>query len=423
MGPVRAKVEPAGLMIGVGGVVLLLALWWLWATPRADRAAEGDAARLASIEQRLAGQDALREQTAALGATLGARLPALAALETRVQQLGALEGRVRTLDERPPPPDIRPLEAQAAVLAERVAAAERSAGQATDRTGANERRLQALEARPAFDPAAVAPRDAVDALATRAERLSERIEAQATRGQAMEADQTRRLQDLARTQDERRSAAEQAATQRGVALEAALRERVAGLDTTLGQRLAALDAALGQRLAAVEQSQQKLAALEGRTARLAALDGLQSALAAGQPLGIPLARIEPPPPALARYGATAPPTEASLRLSFEAAAQAARTASDAAMQPDGGRQGVVDSALARLGGLVTVRRGDQVVWGDAAEAEIARARRALEAGDLELSLSHTEKLPPPARAAMAGWTDQARGLLAARAALRQLAAG
>jgi hypothetical protein len=92
------------------------------------------------------------------------------------------------------------------------------------------------------------------------------------------------------------------------------------------------------------------------------------------------------------------------------------------MQPDGSRQGVVDSALARLGGLVTIRRGDQVVWGDAAEAEIERARRALEAGDLEASLQHLEKLPPPARAAMQGWTDQARALLAARAALRQIAA-
>lgn len=410
--PVRSKVEPAGLMIGVGGVVLLLALWWLWATPRADRVVEGDSARLATIEQRLAGLDALREQTANLGATVGARLPALAALEGRVQQLGALEGRAKALEDRPPPPDIRPLEAQTTALAERVATAERGAGQAADRAAANERRLQVLEARPAFDPATVAPRDALDALSTRLERLSERIEAQAARGQVIEADQTRRLQDLARSQDERRAAAEQAAAQRIAALEASLKQQVSGLDT-----------ALGQRIAAVEQAQQKLAALEGRTARLAALDGLQSALAAGQPLGVSLARIEQPPPALTRYGDSAPPTEASLRLSFEDAARVARAASDAAMQPDGSRQGVVDSALARLGGLVTVRRGDQVVWGDAAEAEISRARRALEAGDLDLTLSHVDKLPPPARDAMRGWTDQVRALLAARAALRQLAAG
>ncbi|MFC7542537.1 hypothetical protein ACFQU2_27915 [Siccirubricoccus deserti] len=40
-----------------------------------------------------------------------------------------------------------------------------------------------------------------------------------------------------------------------------------------------------------------------------------------------------------------------------------------------------------------------------------------------MSLLHLEKLPPPARAAMQPWADQARALLAARAALRQLAAG
>jgi hypothetical protein len=84
---------------------------------------------------------------------------------------------------------------------------------------------------------------------------------------------------------------------------------------------------------------------------------------------------------------------------------------------------VVDSALSRMGGLVTVRRGEQVVWGDAAEQQIERARRALEAGDLEMSLQQIEKLPPPARDAMQSWVDQARALVAARAALRQLAAG
>jgi hypothetical protein len=82
---------------------------------------------------------------------------------------------------------------------------------------------------------------------------------------------------------------------------------------------------------------------------------------------------------------------------------------------------VVDSALARLGGLVTVRRGEQVVWGDAAEAEIERARRALDAGDLEGSLGYIGKLPPAARAAMDAWAEQARALIAARNALRQIA--
>ncbi|WP_200306189.1 hypothetical protein [Paracraurococcus ruber] len=72
---------------------------------------------------------------------------------------------------------------------------------------------------------------------------------------------------------------------------------------------------------------------------------------------------------------------------------------------------------------MTVRRGDQMLWGASIEPEIERARRALEAGDLEVSVQTIEKLPAPALDAMKGWLDQARALIAARGALRQLAAG
>ena len=416
--PVR--VDPAAVVLIVGGIVLLAALWWLLSTPRSTRE-DVDAARMGRIESRFDALEGLREQTAALGA--------------RVEQIAPLEARLRAVEERPGPPDIRPLEAQITALTERAAAAERNAAQVAERAIANERRLTAVEGRPVFDPAAVPERAAFDALAARTERLSERLEANTARFQNIEAEQTRRLQEAARVQDERVRAAEQAAAQRISALESQVGLRIAAvesqagqrmgvLEAQVGQRVAAAEAALGERLAAVERSQQRLTALEGRTARLAAVDGLQRALSAGQPLGPSLARVDDPPQALARFAQTAPPTEASLRLSFEDAARAARGASDAAMsakQPDGGRAGVVDSALARLSGLVTVRRGEEVVWGDAAEAEIERARRALDAGDLEGSLGYIGKLPPAARVAMDNWTEQARALIAARNALRQIA--
>ncbi|RAI57437.1 hypothetical protein DOO78_18810 [Roseicella frigidaeris] len=398
-------------MIVLGGVVLLLALWWLLKTPRSTNEAGVDPARVAQLEQRLGALEGVRGE---LG-TLGGRLQALA----------PLEGRVQALENKPPPqmPDLRPLEGQVASLAERAAVAERGAAQATDRAAANERRLQALEAKPAFDPAAVAPRAAFDALGTR-------VEAQATRLQQLDADLTRRLQEAQRADEQREQAAQQALTQKlqeaaraDEQRDQAAQQRLQTLEQTTQQKLGALDAALGQRVAALEQAQKQMQALESRTARLAAIDRLRGALGAGQPLGEALARIDQPPQALARFAQAAPPTEAALRLSFEDAAKAARAASDAAMQPDGSKPGVMDSALTRLGGLVTIRRGDQVVWGDAAEAEIERARRALEAGDVEMSLQHIDRLPPPARQAMQGWADQARALLAARAALRQLAAG
>jgi hypothetical protein len=110
---------------------------------------------------------------------------------------------------------------------------------------------------------------------------------------------------------------------------------------------------------------------------------------------------------------------AQLRLGCEQAARAARQASEPAREG----QGVVDSAVSRLSGLLTVRRGEEVVLGDAAGAEIERARRALEAGDLETALRHLGRLAPPAREAMRSWLAQAEALLAARAALRQIAGG
>ncbi len=424
--PAPKRLDPAAVMIGVGGVVLLLAVWWLLTTPRSTNDASIDPARVAQLEQRMGTLEGVRGE---LG-TLGGRLQALA----------PLEGRVQALETKPAPamPDLRPLEGQLAALAERAAVAERGAAQATDRAAANERRIQGIEAKPAFDPAGVAPRAAFDALGTRVEaqatrlqqldtdlgrRLQEMAQAGAQREQAAQQALTQKLADMARADEARDKAAAEAAAQRLTALETATQQKLAAAEAAAQQKLAALDAALGQRLAALEAAQKQMAALEGRTARLAAIDRLRGALTAGQALGEGLARIDQPPPALARFAQVAPPTEASLRLSFEDAARAARAASDAGMQPDGGRGGVVDSALSRLGGLVTVRRGDQVVWGDAAEAEIERSRRALEAGDLEMSLTHIDKLPPPARAAMQPWADQARALIAARAALRQLAAG
>ncbi|SDB31264.1 COG4223 family protein [Belnapia rosea] len=396
------RVDPAAVVIGVGGLVLLVAVWWLLVTPRSSTDNNVDSARVAQIEQRLTALDGLRGEVGALNG--------------RIQQVQPLEARIRSLEERPVASDTRPLETRLASVTEQVAAAERAGTQAAERDNAMERRLQGLEAKPTINPAAFAPRDAVEGLSGRIERLTERVEQQ---GQALDS----RLQDQARAAEGRLAAQDKAVQDRVAALEASVGQRVAGLEGTLGERIGALESALGGRVAALEAAQQRLQAIESRTSRLAAVDSLRGALTAGQPLGEALGRIDQPPQALARFAGTAPPTESSLRLSFEDAAKAARAASDAAMQPDGSRAGVVDSALSRLGGLVTIRRGDQVVWGDAAEAEIERARRALEAGDIEMSLQHIDKLPPPARAAMQGWADQARALLAARAALRQLAAG
>ena len=356
------RLDPAAVLIGIGGAVLIMALWWLLVTPRSSADGGADAARLAQIEQRLTALEPVKGEAGAMTARIRA-------LEERplAADLRPVEGRVRALEERPVAADMRPVEARLGTLTERLGGTDQGLAQAGERAAAAERRLQALEARPVFDPAA----------------LTARLTAQA----------------------------------------AALEQRVAALDATVQQRVAAADAAIGQRMAALDAASQRLAAIEARTGRLAAVEAVRAALAAGQPLGAALGRLGEAPAALSRFAQAAPPTEAGLRLSFEAAAATARAASDAGQQADGGRGGVVDSALARLGGLVTVRRGDQVVWGDAAEAEIERTRRALEAGDLALALSHVGRLPPAAKAALRPWAEQAEALIAARAALSLIVAG
>ena len=167
----------------------------------------------------------------------------------------------------------------------------------------------------------------------------------------------------------------------------------------------------------VEALAARVATLEAKLARLAAIDGLRAALEAGRPLGPALAGLRDAPAALTRFATAAPPTEAALRLAFEETVRAGRSASDPAREG----QSLVDTALARVSGLMTVRRGEALVWGDAAALELDAARRSLDAGDLEGSLAKLARLSAPAKEAMRPWIAQAEALVAARAALRTLA--
>lgn len=488
MVPSRPWIDPAAVLIGLGAAVLVVALWWLLQTPRPDAGPSIDPARIERLEARILAAEAGREQLA----SLEGRVRQLTAIDTAAQQIPAIDGRIRAAEG----------------LAERAAGAER--------------RLQALEARPAFDPALVVTRADLAGVAARADRLSERLDAEAARAQAAATETAQRLDALTRAQEaavqaaregvetraaalaeqvaqrvtgieaavgqrattleqsvgqrvgaaeqqvaarldaldrrlagieatvaQRVAAAEQAATQRSTAAEqaaersaTALAERLAAIERagtqrldgadrllaeraqgerTQAERIAGLEQALAARIAALEQAQARVANTEQRNARLAALDALRNTLDAGRPLGGLLPRIGETPPALARYGQAAPPTVGTLRASFEEALRQAQQAADAAAAPDGQAPTATERALRRVAGLVTVRRDNEIVWGETAADDIERARRSLAAGDLEATLGHLEKLPQAAREAMAGWVTQARALLEARAALSRLA--
>jgi hypothetical protein len=169
-------------------------------------------------------------------------------------------------------------------------------------------------------------------------------------------------------------------------------------------------AELGDRLKQDEQQQTTIA---DRTSQASLIARVQVALAAGQPLGdIPNA-----PPALARFAQAKPPTEAALRLSFPAAADAAEDAS----RPSVEGKTFGERMWLRARALVTVKRGDTVLVGAPAAAVLAEAHARLQAGDLTGTLSALDNLDGAAAQAMAGWRGQAQALLDARAALSQMA--
>jgi hypothetical protein len=166
---------------------------------------------------------------------------------------------------------------------------------------------------------------------------------------------------------------------------------------------------LEQRLG---QSEQREQAISAGAARVAQLQAASAALEAGKPLGA----IAGAPPALARFATVAPPTEASLRLSFPAASRAAAQAS----APSTEGLSLTDRMLQQVQALVTIREGDKVLIGAPAAHVLAQAQARLDAGDLAGAVATLDELDPGAARAIAGWRDQAQALLDARAALAGL---
>lgn len=386
----RLRLDPTVLPIVVAGVVLVGAVVWLAGRPLPPTAPAGSPLEaIAALETRLA----------ALESGAAPRLAALEATTRRLTALEALAPRLAALESRPGP-DLAPLETRLATT---------------------ERLARDIAARPVLDPTALASRSALEAQTLRLDRLSDRAEGAVRQEEARAAANAARIEALARDVTGRAALLEQAqgqTAQRLGATESALAARLATLEAGLAARGATIEAQ-ATRLAALEGTAQRLSALEGRAGRMATLDALRAGLEAGRPLGPALAALRDAPAPLTRFATEAPPTESALRLTFEDAARAGRTASEPAR--DG--QGVLDAAVSRLSGLVTVRRGEEVLWGDAAAAEIERARRAVEAGDLEGALTRLARLSAPAKEAMRGWIGQAEALVAARATLRALAAG
>jgi hypothetical protein len=170
---------------------------------------------------------------------------------------------------------------------------------------------------------------------------------------------------------------------------------------------------LTARVAALESSAGSLDGVTKRLNRIARLQQASIALSNGQPLG----DLSGAPEALARYSHAAPPTEAALRLRFPHAEQAAL----AAAQPANGDAPFLGRVMERAQGLITIRRGDDVVVGDATAIALSHAQTALDVGDLAGAVDAVETLKGQPAQAMAPWVADAKALLDTRAALVQMA--
>lgn len=190
----------------------------------------------------------------------------------------------------------------------------------------------------------------------------------------------------------------------------ALSDRVTAQQATVSGRLDDDE----KRLAAAESVTGRIDQLTAQTQRTARLQAAAVALVAGQKLG----DIPGAPAAVTRYAQQAPPTEAALRLSFPTAAKAAE---DAAQPVDESRS-LGQRMWQTMQQAVTIRQGDHVIVGDPVAGVVGRARHALDAGDLTGAVAALDKLTGAPAQAMAGWLDQAHGLLAARTALTTMAA-
>jgi hypothetical protein len=239
-------------------------------------------------------------------------------------------------------------------------------------------------------------------LAPRVETLADRI----TRLEARPAPSPADLGPL----ETRLTALEQAVQAEKSAQQTSSSADLSGQIAALAERLQAAEA----RLAAVEKAASAPAALTEQVTRAARVQAAFLALNGGRPLG----NIPGAPPALTRYATEPPPTEAALRMAFPAAAAAA-LAAQLRLPAD---QPWMTRLWNRARDLITIRQGEHVLVGNPDAGTLARARAALDAGDVTGAVAAVSTLTGPPAQAMASWLDQARGLLAARAALADMAA-
>ena len=397
---------------GAGGTFFTLflflllagALYYVWTNPRGQD--DPDAA------------GALQHQVQAQGQTLGQQTAQLQALGQQVQ---ALTDRIDKLEkivsavQTPAPaaaPDLGDLPQKVDALSAKVAALSSQPAAAPDLGNLPQRvddlsvKVAALASQPAPSgpSGGSAGRLAVAALSQRVEQIGAADRAAIGQLQAQQKEALDQAQSAMLAQQ--KSAIGQVQAQQKEALDQMRAAVLAEQKSAVGQ--------INGRLSKLEQGAGTVEDAASRATRLERVQAAVVALQAGQKLG----DIPGAPPELVRFATQAPPTEAALRESFPALADRARAVSE----PDTAHRTFLQRALARLQQSVTVRQGDDVLVGDPAAGVLSDAEMRVQNGDIAGAVQRLGALHGPAAAAMAGWVDQARALIAARTALANLAA-
>ncbi len=205
--------------------------------------------------------------------------------------------------------------------------------------------------------------------------------------------------------------------------------------TTLHTALQALDQsvtgqreqtkALGDALTTRNAGEQKALVAARAAAVIGVAARLSAALDSGLPFAADLALLAP----LAQGDAKLTEVAASLQPYAQAgvASRAALAASFPAMAKAALADDVADNSfgerlLGKVRGIVSLRRVGDDVQGDSAEAKLARAEAALNAGDLVKAVDLVKSLPAQTSKATQAWLARAEAHLAAKRAIDALAA-
>jgi hypothetical protein len=207
---------------------------------------------------------------------------------------------------------------------------------------------------------------------------------------------------------------------------------IAGLQRRLGQLSDAVADLAKRQGALADAAQAQAARAAGDAALMLAVAQIRDALAAGRPFAAPyatLARVargrpdlERPVQPLSEPAKAGVASRAALAAGLRRLAAAVTPGTLGTPTPPPAENSRTGAMLARLRGLVTIRRIDGAALAGGPAPAVAEAQRRLAAGDLAGAAAALAALSGAPAEAAAPWLRQVRQRLAAEAALRQVEA-